>query len=60
VHMRVYYASCIASMSLVKAADIVQAYGILIYVGVSGVFVCCTLCCTSLSPFRQGGRGGEG
>ncbi len=49
---------CIASMALVEAGVIVQAYEILIYVGVLVCFVCCTLCCTSLSPLRLGGGGG--
>ncbi len=47
-------------MSLVRAADIVQAYGILIYVGVYGVF--CLLYALLYFPFTPppGGGGGEG
>jgi CMP-N-acetylneuraminic acid synthetase len=42
---------------LFKAADIVQAYEILIYVSMHGVFVCCTLCCTPSLPSARGGGG---
>ena len=50
---------CIASMALVEAGDIVQAYGILIYVGVYGVF--CLLYALLYFPFSPPpGGGGEG
>ncbi len=51
---------CIASMALVEAGDIVQAYGILICVGVYGVF--CLLYALLYFPFSPppGGGGGGG
>jgi hypothetical protein len=47
---------CIASMALVEAGDIVQAYGILIYVGVCGVF--CLLYALLYFPFSPPPGGG--